>query len=278
MVHNLTTLLQSSIRLILSLTAIKGFRLFNHDVTQAYLQSEDSFTRELCLMPSAKDRRYFGIDDKSVLKLEKPLYGTCDAGDYWNKTITNHTKNDLQMISTKGDPSLYYKLDDNKDLQGVVGIYVDDEVLSETDGFEKLTERTLSTSSPRIYDKFEFFGIQCEQTDEGSCSLTQHKYIQKLLPLPQDASFPHFRTARACLSWVTHTRPDIAFIVNWFARKTEKQWQDNHLPIIKRFNKVVKFVKSTSTVQLRFKKLDDLSLHIRVYVDSSFANNDDLTS
>ena len=248
MVHNLTTLRQSSIRLILSITAVKKFRLFSHDVTQAYLQSEDSFSRDLYLVPSAKDRKYFGIDEYKVLKLEKPLYGTCDAGDYWNKTITNHTKNDLKMKSTKGDPSLFYKLDDNMQLEGVMGIYVDDEVLAGTNSFEKLTEKTLSTfeSSPRIYRNFEFFGIECRQTVDGVCSLSQKQYITKIAPLPLDASFAQFRSARACLSWITHTRPDIAYIVNWCAQKTETQWSENNHNIITRFNKALKFVKKST--------------------------------
>lgn len=46
MVHNITTLRQSSTRLIISVAAVKGFRIFAHDVKQAYLQSEEKLQRK----------------------------------------------------------------------------------------------------------------------------------------------------------------------------------------------------------------------------------------
>lgn len=41
-VHNLATLRQRSTRLLVSTAAILGLQLFADDITQAYLQSEDS--------------------------------------------------------------------------------------------------------------------------------------------------------------------------------------------------------------------------------------------
>ena len=99
-----------------------AFSIFSHDVTQAYLQSEDNLTCEVYLSPKPKDQSYFKIDEDEVLQLTRPLYRTFDAGDYWNKTIHNHCQQDLKVVATKGDPSLYFKVDENGTLQGLMGV------------------------------------------------------------------------------------------------------------------------------------------------------------
>ena len=55
MVHSITNLRQSSTRIVILVVAIKTFRIFSHDVTQAYLQSEDKLTRQVFLLPKKKD-------------------------------------------------------------------------------------------------------------------------------------------------------------------------------------------------------------------------------
>jgi len=45
---------------------------------------------------------------------------------------------------------------------------------------------------------------------------------------------------------------------------------------LKEFNKAVKHVKATKDLVLKYTKRGRESLHLRVYVDASFASNDDL--
>lgn len=66
-VHNLATLRQRSTRLLVSTSAILGIRVFAHDITQAYLQSEELFARELYLRPKPQDRHLFDIKSDEVL-------------------------------------------------------------------------------------------------------------------------------------------------------------------------------------------------------------------
>lgn len=47
MVHDTAMLRVSSVRTILSVAAVKGFRIFPHDVNQAYLQSKDNLIRQI---------------------------------------------------------------------------------------------------------------------------------------------------------------------------------------------------------------------------------------
>lgn len=119
MVHNIITLRQSSTRVITSVAAIKKFRIFSHDVTQAYLQSEDRLTRKVFLLLKRVDMAHLGISGDEVLEILKPIYGMTNAGDYWGVTIDRHAKDDLGLIPLLVDPSLYIKRND-EDVDGVM--------------------------------------------------------------------------------------------------------------------------------------------------------------
>ncbi len=62
---------------------MEGFRISLLDVTQAYLQAKDKFSRESFLKLRREDIELFDISPDEILRLGKPLYGICDAGDYW---------------------------------------------------------------------------------------------------------------------------------------------------------------------------------------------------
>lgn len=74
-VHNLATLRQRSTRLLVSTSAVMRLRVFAHDITQAYLQSRNRFTRRLYLRPRTEGRHLFDLADGQVLLLVLPLYG-----------------------------------------------------------------------------------------------------------------------------------------------------------------------------------------------------------
>ena len=118
MVHIVTSLRQSSTGLVISVAAVKGFRLFSHDVSQYYLQSDEELTWKLLLMPKKKDLQYFQIDTNEIHHLHKPIYGTTYACDYWSVTIDRHAREDLHLKPLLGDPSLYIKrIDEDEDLR-----------------------------------------------------------------------------------------------------------------------------------------------------------------
>lgn len=125
MVHEIATLRSSSIRLVLSVAAIQGFRIFSLDVNQAYVQSRDKMTRRIFILPKQEDLDIIGITEDELLQLLRPLYGVCDAGDYWGVTIHFHAERDLGMTPSLGDPALYLSVSDGE-LEGLMAIYVDD--------------------------------------------------------------------------------------------------------------------------------------------------------
>ena len=118
-----------------------------------------------------------------------------DAGDYWGVTVDRHVKHNLGLVPLLGDTSLYVKRTE-EDLDGLLGMYVDDSFLGGNDDMQKLTKLSLKTfdSKERVWDKFEFFGTSIENHADGSVSATQEAYKKKLKPIPMDASFARFRS------------------------------------------------------------------------------------
>jgi hypothetical protein len=80
-VSNAPTVSHASIRILISFAAIKYYPVWTKDATQAFLQSKDTFSRDLYAKLPLKLRSVF---KGYVLKMLKPLYGTKEAGTYWN--------------------------------------------------------------------------------------------------------------------------------------------------------------------------------------------------
>ena len=164
LIHNTTTLRQSSVRLLIAIAAICGFRLWSQDVTQAYLQSAEKRMRSVYMKPNKHDRGHFHMTEDQLLHLLRPLYGLNDAGDYWHSTFSSHMLTDLNMTACTGDLSLFFKHVGER-LCGLTGIYVDDQIGTGDAQFDKesrATERKFQ-SKAREYDSFKFAGIQVER-------------------------------------------------------------------------------------------------------------------
>lgn len=275
-VHNLATLRQRSTRLLVSTSAVLGLRLFAHDITQAYLQSRDKFSRQLYLRPRPADIHLFDMDADELLHIELPLYGVCDAGDYWNATINAHIEEDLKMTPLTSDPALFFKRDQGGTLSGLLGAYVDDCLMGGDRAFQTACDAMLVKfqGKERVWDNTEFVGVRVStaKLEPRHYALDQAAYIDNLKLLPMDASFARFTSARAGLAWVGHTRPDLCSGINKLAQVTEVRYG---LTAIKAHNNLVKKAKGGRDLALKYPKLDVNSLHLRAYADSSFANNYD---
>lgn len=275
-VHNLATLRQRSTRLLVSTSAILDFRLFAHDITQAYLQSQDGFTRQLYLRPKPADRHLFDMEEDELLEILLPLYGVCDAGDYWHATFTAHIEGDLMMSSLTSDPSMFYKRNDAGALAGVLGAYVDDCIMGGDREFQAASEEMLVKfeGKERVWDDTDFVGVRVS-TAKGKgyrFTLDQVAYVDNLERLSAESSFSRYASTRASLAWLAHTRPDLCSGINKLAQVTEGAYG---AAAIKAYNDLVKKAQTGRDLALKYPKLDVNSLHLRVYADSSFANNHD---
>lgn len=277
-VHNLSTLRQRSTKIIVSTSAVLGFRIFSHDVNQSYLQSKDKLSRPVYLNPRQEDRAILGVADDEVLHILKPLYGLCDAGDYWSETMTSHVKEDLSMSPLTGDPALYVKEGDGQ-TDGLLGSYVDDMLLGGNEDFQRLTESTLTRfdSKPREWDDTEFLGVRIRTLLRPArhFTLSQPEYIKLVRTMPIDITYDTFVSTRAAFAWLGHSRPDLCAAINRAAQVSAKTFAKRH---VQELNKAIKYARSTEDLVLSYRPLDRSTLHLRVYADASFASNDDNSS
>ena len=93
-VHNSPTIRPVSLRVLLTSAAIKKFRIWATDIVQAFIQSFD-LKREVYIVPPKE----FGIPPDEIFRLIKPLYGLCDAGDYWYLTLRSFLKDNLRITN-----------------------------------------------------------------------------------------------------------------------------------------------------------------------------------
>ena len=105
------------------------------DKTAAFLQARE-LDRDVFLMPP-KDIRKEGY----VWKLKKPLYGLNDASrKFWLRVKQLFAGLGLQRL--EGDEAVYYKKDENGELEGMVSTCVDDFDLAGTKSFlEKVKKK-----------------------------------------------------------------------------------------------------------------------------------------
>lgn len=272
LVHNSSNLKQNSVRLLLSLAALFGFRIWSQDVSQAFLQSAEKLSRDIYIKPSKE----FRLDQDALLKLLKPLYGLCDSGDYWYSTFSSHLRNDLGMTPTISDAALFFKCIDAQ-LRGIIGTYVDDTISAGSTEFDmesKITEEKFE-SKIREYDNFKFAGMEIETRGKTSFKIHQKSFAERMSSLSLNSTFSEFRSKRQELAWLVHTRPDIACAVNQAAQVTEKEFLKKDIIDL---NRVVAAAKRHSDRGILQHKLSLDSLQLIVYSDAAFSTNKDHTS
>ena len=116
------------------------------------------------------------------------------------------------MKQSTGDFALFFRRVADK-LVALSGTYVDDVIQAssrdmKTEIQRQLKERFDITSSDAA--EFVYTGILCDVSKNEIRSLSQKQYIERLQILPKTSGFDSFRSTRAKIMWVVHTRPDVA--------------------------------------------------------------------
>lgn len=159
-------------------------------MSQAYLQSKCELSRHIYIQPKPQGLQLFDLKPDELLELVKPLYGICEAGDYWGITMEEQLVNDLNMKPTPGDPALYVKVKGGKVI-GITGSYLCNSLNGGNADFIQEADATLKKFECKasICDSSDFYGAQIETVGKTIFNLSQHYYIKKLSSLNIKASF-----------------------------------------------------------------------------------------
>ena len=274
------TMLRESMKLFFSVAANEGFDLRSIDIRAAFLQAKE-LDRDIFLMPP-KDIKKEGL----IWKLRKPLYGLNDASrKFWLKVKT--VFNEIGLKRLEGDEAVYYKYDENGNLDGMVSTHVDDFNLAGSKSFVTMVTERIRTALDvsKVEDRsFRFTGIDVEQVD-GSIVISMNDYANSLeeIKIREDRSdeslsreeMKVLRKYVGKLNWLAaNTRPDIAI----YALDLAKKQKSATLKDLRSINRILKKVqeKESKVIFRRVAKKEDLC--ILGICDASYHHEDNSVS
>ena len=263
------------VRLVVVIASSKGWNCHTVDVKAAYLQGDD-IQREVYLRPP--DEYNIG----KVWKLNKTVYGLCDAARAWYIRVKNELI-ELGVQKCPLDNSLFF-WHINGILEGVICVYVDDFLFAGTHNFieniiKKFIKKFQIGNTGNI--NFTYVGLRVNSYNDG-LTLDQEHYIasitginiskERVLEKNSELTkkeMASFRTLVGQLSWIsTHTRPDIAFETC----ELGSAFTGAKITDLIKLNKLVERLKNTS-VHLYFPRLRSLrKCTIKCFTDASFRN------
>jgi hypothetical protein len=286
------TIQRVSQRLILCIAAIGQHELYLRDISQAYVQSTTNLNRDFYVRPPKELQRQLRLDESSVLKILRPLYGVPEAGNHWFKTYHEHHINKLQMQQSTFDPCLLH----SNDPFGLVGLQTDDTLILASKKFVDLEEEELQKAGFLAKDReqltvdtsLKFNGGLIQLLPNGTISLTQERQCNNLSTIsqktatstgtrgitrtltPKDQSIAQ-RARGAYIASVC--QPEASFDLS-FAAQVINPGKDDAKALNKRLDWQIK----NPNRGLTFVKLDVNTLQLVAFTDASFANNKDLSS
>ena len=162
--------------LLLALVPTLRWKLHSLDVKTAFLQSDDfSKKRKVVVVPPVEAKT------ENLWLLKKCVYGLADAPLEWYKTVASNL-NQLGLLKSSFDQSLFLKFNNNNKLEGFIVIHVDDFLYSGTADFHKnviaeLTRKFIIGS--RSEKSFEYLGSRISQ-DDVDVVVDQDSYLKVL--------------------------------------------------------------------------------------------------
>jgi len=257
-----------------------GMVLMLRDITQAYTQSKTKLNRlVLVQLPAELKKKY---PEGTLLHVVLPLYGLAEAGMHWFATYFEHHKEQLGMETSAFDPCLLITKDNQEEF-GITGLQTDDTLNLGTVKFmekedSKLQKAKLKAKPQTILgtgSSGDFNGCHVEVEEHG-VTVTQKGQANKLslVDAKQDDAKQRYVVQRARGAYIASIcQPEAAFDLSAAAQATDPNEAD-----IKALNKRIQWQIDNKSRGLRFQELDLETAKLFVFVDGSFANNQDMTS
>lgn len=170
----------TTVKLLLSLSAIHGFSLHQLDISNAFLNGDLDEEIYMRLPPGYAQRKGDSLPPNAVCKLEKSLYGLKQASRQWFLKFSS-TLLSLGFLQTHSDHTCFLKRGD--DLFLCVIVYVDDIIICSNNDSEVALLKSQLKNHFKLRDlgplKY-FLGLEIARSTDG-IHVCQRKYALDLL-------------------------------------------------------------------------------------------------
>ena len=271
------TCASESLRLLMSVICQNQWTPHSMDIKSAFLQGNE-LSRDIYVRPPPEAN-----SEGTLWKLNKCVYGLNDASLYWYNRVKE------TMLQTGGkmsqvDPAIFYWLDNDCNVTGVLACHVDDFIWGGSHSFTTTVIPHLQAAfqvGREEHDSFRYVGMEYV-TANGITCMHQDNYIQNLQPIHMDTSRAMSRDAPLTESEIDDLRSKIGQLL-WVARQSRPDIMFDTCVLAANIkhatvqslhdtNKVVRKLKSEK-VTLKFQNLGkDSSLKLVVFCDASLGN------
>jgi hypothetical protein len=255
-----------SVRCIIASTVLRGWKLQQFDAATAFLHGDVDTSIYMELRQGLEEPGY-------VCRLRRSLYGLKQAPRIWYQCVHRVLASHGFTMAQPGN-CVFYKPD------CVVCVYVDGFLVAAANTHEINQVQRALQAEFRLKDlgtPRSFLGNQFDHHIDGSVSIHQHQYIQKVLPafgmescqpkstpmntkqslnhrpdeeLPDEEAKARFATAIGSLMYLmVGTRPDIAFALRLLSRFAS-QPQSHYQVALQR---MLRYIKATQSHRITYR-------------------------
>ncbi len=270
------TMHKHTLRILLAIAATNNWKISASDVKSAFLQG-NTLDRVVLVKPPKEANL-----TQKLWRLKKCLYGLRDASKQWYNKI-RHNLEKLGFKKSTYDSGFFYIHNENGDLEGVIGIHVDDFIHCGTQKFNReILPKVLNAfqMGKSESETFMYTRFMIKQDDQG-ITLDQEKYVEgvkipqieaKRLMQLKEKMMPEeltlLRQMTGAINWtVRATRPDLAFEMIDASTKM----QGGTIADLKSARKTMVKLKESAKVRIpNLKNFGDTE--IWSFTDASFGN------
>eukprot|EP00833_Pecoramyces_ruminatium_P015872 jgi/Orpsp1_1/1189904/evm.model.d7180000075388.1 len=276
------TLRQNSLRILTAIAAINNYDIYQIDIKTAYLNAK---LDENIYMYAPEGHEMYR---KGILKLNKALYGLKQSSRMWNEEL-NNTLKELNFIRLISEPCLYVKKNKYNNIICLLGVYVDDILITGTHiEIKKVKESIQNKYKLNDLGQANFIiGIKIVKCSDGYI-IHQKGFLDEILRKfnannlkPSNNTIPNeikdlknkkfnstiYKQAIGSLLYLAiNTRPDILFSVSKAASKNENPTYEEWNNVLKIF----RYLKGNPNYGIKYTRNNN---KLKIYVDADFAGD-----